>query len=187
VTGVADPGLEYAVGHSIAALAAHKGADPGEFYLDLLVADRLRSSSLLEVGNEENVRTVMTSRCHTAGSDGIFAGSKPHPRAWGTFVRYLAYYAGEAGVLTLEECVEHMTSRPARRLRLADRGVVRAGAVADLVCFDPAGLRDNATYADPRRTPDGIPHVLVNGEFTVRDSRRTDRLPGRSVRAVHRR
>ncbi|MEE2044876.1 amidohydrolase family protein, partial [Nocardiopsis tropica] len=88
----------------------------------------------------------------------------------------------DLGVLTLEECVHHLTSRPARRLGLSDRGVIRAGAVADLVVFDPDTVDALATYEEPRRSPVGIHHVLVSGEFTVRDGRRTDRLPGRSVR-----
>jgi N-acyl-D-amino-acid deacylase len=176
VTGVQDPALEPHVGQSIAALGG------GERYLDLLVADRLGSSCRIEVGNEENVRTVMTSPCHTVGSDGILAGSRPHPRAWGTFPRYLGHYTRELGVLTLEECVERMTSRPARRLGVPDRGVVAPGYRADLVCFDPDTVRANATFDEPRQPPDGIPHVLIAGEFTVRDGARTDRLPGRTVR-----
>ena len=180
ITGVREPAHERYVGLSVAAAAG--AVPPGEFYLDLLVADRLGSSCRIEVGNEENVRTVMTSDCHTVGSDGILTGSRPHPRAWGTFPRYLAHYVRELGVLTLEQCVARMTSRPARRLGLADRGVVAAGYRADLVCFDAEAVRDNATYDEPRRGPSGIPHVLIGGEFTVRDGARTDRLPGRTIR-----
>jgi N-acyl-D-amino-acid deacylase len=183
VTGVRSPTLERYVGRSVAAAA--DGGPPGEFYLDLLVADGLGSTCRIEVGNEENVRAVMASPGHTGGSDGILAGSRPHPRAWGTFPRYLARYVRELGVLTLEECLHHLTGRAARRLGLADRGVVAPGARADLVCFDAAGVRDNATDDEPRRTPSGIPYVMVAGEFTVADGARTDRLPGRSVRRAH--
>lgn len=184
VSGVTDPALEGHVGHTIAALAAAAGAPPGEFYLDLLSADGLGSSCLIDAGNEENVRAIMQSRWQTVGSDGIFAGSRPHPRAWGTFPRYLEHYVRELGVLSLEECVAHMTGRAARRLGLPDRGVLAPGHWADVVCFDPAAVHDNATFADPRRTPDGILHVLIAGEFTVRDGVRTDRLPGRSIRGA---
>ncbi|WP_433699480.1 N-acyl-D-amino-acid deacylase family protein [Nocardiopsis sp. CA-288880] len=182
VTGVADPSLSWAVGSSVADLAKERGEQPGDLYMDLLVADRLRSGCLLQVGNEENIRTIMRHSSHTGGSDGILVGAKPHPRGWGTFPRYLGHYARDLGVLTLEECVHHLTSRPARRLGLSDRGVIRAGAVADLVVFDPDTVDALATYEEPRRSPEGIHHVLVSGEFTVRDGRRTDRLPGRSVR-----
>ena len=78
--------------------------------------------------------------------------------------------------------MRHLTSRPAQRLGLADRGIIQLGAHADLVVFDPDTVAARATYDDPRRTPVGIEHVLLSGEFTVRDGRRTDRLPGRSVR-----
>lgn len=182
VTGTADPALGWAVGSSVADLAARRGREPGDLYADLLVADELRSGCLLQVGNEDNIRTIMRHSSHTAGSDGILAGDKPHPRGWGTFPRYLGHYVRELGVLTLEECVRHLTSRPARRLGLTDRGLLHAGATADLVVFDPDTVAARATYDEPRRTPVGIEHVLVSGEFTVRDGRRTDRLPGRSVR-----
>ncbi|WP_159944167.1 N-acyl-D-amino-acid deacylase family protein [Nocardiopsis sp. FR6] len=182
VTGVADPALSWAVGSSIADLAKERGGEPGELYADLLVDDELRSGCLLRVGNEENIRTIMRHSAHTGGSDGILAGDRPHPRGWGTFPRYLGHYVRELGVLTLEECVRHLTSRPARRLGLSDRGVIQAGAVADLVVFDPDTVADRATYDEPRLAPEGIHHVLLNGEFTVRDGRRTDRLPGRSLR-----
>jgi N-acyl-D-amino-acid deacylase len=183
VTGVTDRALSWAVGSSIADLAKSRGEEPGQVYADLLVADELRSGCLLQVGNEDNIRTIMRHSSHTAGSDGILVGDKPHPRGWGTFPRYLGHYVRELGVLTLEDCVRHLTSRPARRLGLTDRGAVHLGAIADLVVFDPDTVAAGATYDEPRRPPVGIEHVLVYGEFTVRDGRRTDRLPGRSVRS----
>ncbi|WP_150240417.1 N-acyl-D-amino-acid deacylase family protein [Nocardiopsis quinghaiensis] len=182
VTGVGDPALSWAVGSSVADLAKKRGEEPADLYADLLVADELRGGCLLQVGNEENIRTIMRHSSHTAGSDGILVGAKPHPRGWGTFPRYLGHYVRELGVLTLEECVRHLTSRPARRLGLTDRGVVQTGAVADLVVFDPDTVAARATYDEPRLAPQGVHHVLVSGDFTVRDGRRTDRLPGRSVR-----
>jgi N-acyl-D-amino-acid deacylase len=182
VSGVGDAGLERYVGRSLAASAAIEGVAPGQLFLDLLIADRLGSSCIVEVGNEENVRAIMADPGHTVGSDGILVGSRPHPRGWGSFARILAHYVREKGVLSLEEGVRHMTSTAARRIGLTDRGVVTVGAVADLVCFDPATVRDNATYSSPRRPASGIVHVVVNGRLTVRDGLRTQVLPGRSVR-----
>ncbi|WP_017613006.1 N-acyl-D-amino-acid deacylase family protein [Nocardiopsis salina] len=182
VTGVTDPALSWTVGSSIADLTQGDGRSPGELYADLLVADRLRSGCLLDVGNEENIRTIMQHGAHTGGSDGILVGARPHPRGWGTFPRYLGHYVRELGILTLEECVRHLTSRPAARLGLSGRGTVQSGAIADLVVFDPDTVAARATFADPRRTPVGIEHVLIGGEFTLRDGRRTGSLPGRSVR-----
>ncbi|MFE9243147.1 amidohydrolase family protein [Nocardiopsis sp. NPDC006938] len=182
ITGTADPALSWAVGSSISDLARDRDESPGKVFVDLLVADELRSGCLLQVGNEENIRTIMRHGAHTAGSDGILVGERPHPRGWGTFPRYLGHYVREVGLLTLEECVRHLTSRPAQRLGLTDRGVIQPGAFADLTVFDPDTVGSPATYEEPRLPPVGIEHVLIAGEFTVRDGRRTDRLPGRSLR-----
>ncbi|MCD2464717.1 D-aminoacylase [Streptomyces sp. MBT42] len=148
----------------------------------LLLEDRLGTTILQHVGHEENVRTIMRHRVHTGGSDGILQGLKPHPRAYGTFPQYLGRYVRELGVLTLEDCVAHLTSRPAARLGLTDRGLVREGHRADLVLFDPETVGAGATYASPRTLPTGIPHVLVDGVFVMEDGRRTSALAGRSVR-----
>ncbi|MEU4278795.1 D-aminoacylase [Streptomyces tanashiensis] len=173
ISGVSDPALAGFVGRRVDGWAtAHR----------LLVEDRLGTTILQHVGHEENVRTIMRHRVHTGGSDGILQGLKPHPRAYGTFPEYLGRYVRELGVLSLEECVAHLTSRPAARLRLPDRGLVREGYVADLVLFDPATVASPATYENPRTLPVGIPHVLVDGRFVIEDGRRTDVLAGRSVR-----
>jgi N-acyl-D-amino-acid deacylase len=171
-----------AVGRSIAETAEERGLEPGEVFCDLLVADELRTGCLEHVGNEENVRAIMTDAGHTAGTDGILVGERPHPRGWGTFPAYLGSYVRERGVLTLEECVAHLTGRPAARLGLADRGVVRVGARADLVVFDAETVAATATYDVPRSQPKGITHVMLDGQFTLYDGRRTDALPGRAVR-----
>lgn len=85
-------------------------------------------------------------------------------------------------MLSLEECVAHLSGRPAARLRLPDRGLVREGYRADLVLFDPQTVAAGATYENPRVLPAGIPYVLIDGRFVMRDGRRTDVLAGRSVR-----
>ncbi|WP_405843608.1 amidohydrolase family protein [Streptomyces sp. NBC_01518] len=150
----------------------------------LLLADRLAPSILQHVGHEENVRQIMRHRVHTGGSDGILQGAKPHPRAYGTFPRYLGHYVRELGLLSLEECVSHLTSRPAARLRLPDRGLVKEGYKADLVLFNPATVAAGSTFEEPRRLPTGIPHVLIDGRFVIEDGHRTNELAGRSVRRV---
>ncbi|WP_236246546.1 amidohydrolase family protein [Streptomyces sp. CC210A] len=173
VSGVSDPALARFVGTRVPDWPAARR---------LLLADRLGTTVLQHVGHEDNVRTIMRHRVHTGGSDGILRGAKPHPRAYGTFPHYLGHYVRELGVLPLEEAVAHLTSRPAARLRLPDRGLVREGYRADLVLFDPATVAAGATYAQPRALPAGVPHVLIDGRFVVRDGRRTDVLAGRAVR-----
>ena len=180
ISGVRDQSLSDRVGHTVAALAG--GRPPAEVCFELLRADRLGTTILQHVGDESNVRTIMRHPAHMAGSDGLLVGARPHPRAWGTFPRYLGHYARDEGVLTLADCVAHLTGRAARRLRLADRGLVGVGYAADLVLFDPATVRDTATYDEPRRQCAGIPYVYVNGEAVIADGRRTGALPGRVLR-----
>ncbi|GAA3954748.1 D-aminoacylase [Actinomadura viridis] len=171
-----------AVGRTIAELAAASGRAPFTVYRDRLLADDLGTTILQHVGDEENVRAIMRHPAHTGGSDGLLAPAKPHPRAWGTFPRYLGHYTRELGVLSLEECVAHLTGRPARRLGLAGRGLIRPGHHADLVLFDPAEVRDAATFDTPRRQAEGIPYVFVGGVAVIAEGRHTGALPGRSLR-----
>ncbi|MBL1099086.1 N-acyl-D-amino-acid deacylase family protein [Streptomyces coffeae] len=182
ISGVSDPGLGDHIGRTVARSARERGEAPWATARRLLLADRLGPTILLHVGHEENVRAIMKHPVHTGGSDGILHGAKPHPRAYGTFPHYLGRYVRELGVLPLEECVAHLTGRPAARLRLPDRGLVREGYRADLVLFDPRTVAAGSTYEAPRTLPVGIPHVLIDGRFVVEDGRRTSVLAGRSVR-----
>jgi N-acyl-D-amino-acid deacylase len=133
--------------------------------------------------HEDDVRTVMRHPTTMIGSDGIpTLEGRPHPRLYGTFARVLGRYARELGLFALEEAVHRMTGLPARKFGLADRGVVRAGAFADLVLFDPARVIDAGSYEDPHRPPDGIAHVFVNGAPVVREGAHTGSRPGRVLR-----
>ena len=182
ISGVSDPALASYVGRTVRESADLRGEAPWTTARHLLVEDGLGSTILQHVGHEENVRAIMRHRVHTGGSDGILLGDKPHPRAYGTFPHYLGHYARELGILPLEECVAHLTSRPAARLRLPDRGLVREGYRADLVLFDPDTVAAGSTFEAPRTLPTGIPYVLVDGRFVMEDGRRTDVLAGRAVR-----
>ncbi|GFE14675.1 N-acyl-D-amino-acid deacylase [Streptomyces glebosus] len=182
ISGVSDPALADHVGKTLARSAAERGEEPWRTARRLLIEDRLGPTILQHVGHEDNVRRIMRHRVHTGGSDGILQGAKPHPRAYGTFPQYLGRYVRELGVLSLEECVAHLTGRPAARLRLPDRGLVREGYRADLVLFDPDTVAAGATFDAPRTLPTGIPHVLIDGRFVMEDGRRTDVLAGRAVR-----
>jgi N-acyl-D-amino-acid deacylase len=132
--------------------------------------------------SEDDVRTVLRHATTMVGTDGLGWGSKPHPRHYGTYPRILGRYVREEGLLSLEEAVHKMSGMPAQKFRLAGRGVLREGAIADLVLFDPDIVAELATYEDPRRPPAGIPWVLVNGEPVVREGRHTHARPGRPVR-----
>jgi N-acyl-D-amino-acid deacylase len=159
-------------------------ADLMEFVCDLLLASGLAVGHVSphQERTEEDVRALMRHPAMMAGSDGIFTGGRPHPRGWGCFARYLGHYVREARTWTLEEAVQHCSSHAARRLGLADRGLVRPGMAADLVVFDPERIAERATYADGRQLAAGVDHVLVNGEPVLLDGQRTPARPGRALR-----
>jgi N-acyl-D-amino-acid deacylase len=142
-----------------------------------------RAVAVLHTMHEEDVRTVLCHPTTMIGSDGIpTAGGKPHPRLYGTFPRVLGRYARDEGLLPLAEAIHRMTGLPAGKFRLEGRGRVREGAFADLVLFDAERILDTATYTDPRRYPDGIRHVFVNGTAVVRDGAHTHARPGQALR-----
>ncbi|MEU9886663.1 D-aminoacylase [Sphaerisporangium sp. NPDC051011] len=169
-------------GRTSAGSADESGHTAFEVFRTQLLDDELGTTILLHVGNEENVRAIMRHPAHTGGSDGLLTGARPHPRAWGTFPRYLGHYVRDEGVLTLEECVAHLSGRPAKRLNLVDRGFIRVGHHADLVLFDPHTVTDTATYENPRRQPSGIPYVYVNGVAVINNGTPTGALPGKTLR-----
>lgn len=130
-------------------------------------ADKLLPAGAISfMMDEADVRRIMAHPRAMIGSDGIPHDAKPHPRLWGTFPRVLGMYARDLGLFTLESAVHKMTGRTAQVFGLPDRGVIRAGAFADLVLFDPARVRDNATYAEPMLVSDGIAQVWCNGVRT---------------------
>ncbi|MFI9160284.1 amidohydrolase family protein [Kitasatospora aureofaciens] len=186
ISGVRSERLAGAVGRTVAELAAEQGRGGTETFLDLLRLDELGTTVLQHVGHEENVRAVMRHPAHTVGSDGLLVGARPHPRAWGTFARYLGHYSRELGVLTLEEAVARMTGRPAARLGLDRRGRIAPGFHADLVLLDPGRVRDAATFEQPRLPAEGIEYVYVNGTAVVRQGRTTGARPGRALRRTDR-
>ncbi|MFD5830428.1 amidohydrolase family protein [Lentzea sp. NPDC060358] len=183
INGVRNDRNAHLVGASVQQSASRLGRPPADLYFDVLVDERLGTSCLMHVGHEENVQAIMKHPAHTGGSDGLLVGDRPHPRAWGTFPRYFARYVRELGVLSLEECVEHLTGRAARRLRLTDRGLVREGYAADLVLFDAATIADTATFDEPRQQAAGIPFVFCNGVPVIDDGTATGAVPGHSLRS----
>ena len=173
-------------GRSVADLAKAAGKDPLEWTCDTLVEHEGAVDIVHHSMSEEDVRFVMRQPWIAIGSDsranapyGPLSFGKPHPRSYGTFPRVLGHYARDGGVLTLEDAVRKMTSLTARHLRLRDRGVVRIGAWADLVLFDPARVKDTATYDDPHRYPEGIEHVVVNGALAIDTGETTGERAGR--------
>jgi len=154
--------------------------------MSLLLEERARVSMVVFSQSPDNVARVLAHPAIMVGSDsiGLAAGpgphrGKPHPRMYGTFPRVLGVYAREEKLLSLETAVHKMTGLCAARLGLADRGLIRPGAAADVTVFDPATVKDEATYADPHRYPSGIPYVIVNGAVVVDGGRFTAAGTGR--------
>jgi N-acyl-D-amino-acid deacylase len=180
------PSRPDAQGRRLSEIARAWGRDPLDAAIEIVVAERGRGYMILFQLDEADLLRALVHPEVMIGSDGSslattgeLAAGKPHPRSYGTFPRVLARYVREQGVLDLETAVHKMTGLPARRLGLADRGVVRVGAKADLVAFDPGRIADRATYEDPHRYADGISHVLVNGRVVIEAGEHTGALPGR--------
>ena len=131
------------------------------------------------------LRHPLVSLCTDSGAvaaDGIFSRQKSHPRAWGSAARILGKYVRDEELLGLEDAIRKMTSLPASRMGLTDRGILRPGMAADLVAFNPSTVRDRATYADPLQYSEGIPYVAVNGGLVIDGGAITDARPGRVLR-----
>jgi N-acyl-D-amino-acid deacylase len=181
VTNIDAPEFAEYEGESVADIGADRDKHPIDAVSDLLVADELGTSMILHAMDEEDVREFLTYERVNVATDSLFGG-KPHPRTFGTYPRILGHYVRDENLLTMEEAVRKMTSLPARAMGLQDRGLIREGMVADLVVFDPYLVDTRATFENPRRYPTGMPHVLVNGEFVVRDGEMTGERPGRAIR-----
>ena len=173
-------------GRTVGDLAREAGQEPLDWACDALIRHDGSLDMIHHSMDEADVRLVMALPWVCIGSDsrakapyGPLSAGRPHPRAYGTFPRVLGRYARDAGLFTLGEAVRKMTSLPAARLGLRDRGTIRAGAPADLVVFDAARVLDEATYEDPHRYPTGIAHVLVNGVLALEDGVTTVARAGR--------
>ncbi len=174
-------------GMTLAALGSECGKHPLEAAVDLILADGAPFSIIGFLMSEDDVVTVMRHPAVMFGSDGSAMspalGSKPHPRSYGTFTRVLGHYVRERGVFSLEEAVRKMTAFPAARFGLWDRGLIRPGHAADLVLFDPATIRDTATFADPHQYSTGIDWVMVCGQIVWQDGKDTGAPAGQLLRA----
>jgi N-acyl-D-amino-acid deacylase len=169
-------------GKTLGQLVDQSGMDPIDALCDLLLDEDLRPSEVTPGPHTDGIRRFLRHPIGMVGTDSTFVGEKPSPRTYGSYPRILGQFVRDEAILTLEEAIRRMTSAPAARLGLADRGVIREGAAGDVVVFDPETVRSNATYDDPRRFPTGIDHVVVAGRLVVRDGRHTGATPGRALR-----
>jgi N-acyl-D-amino-acid deacylase len=171
-------------GKRITEIAEIEGKEPLEAAFDLILAEDAQVSIISFGMSEDDVRRVLQNPYGMVGSDGsavspsgILGKGKPHPRFYGTFPRVIGHYVRE-GVLTIQGAVRKMTSAPAQRLGIKDRGLLGIGYKADITIFDPDKVQDEATFVDPHRFASGIPYVLVNGILVVQNGEHTGALPG---------
>jgi dihydroorotase/N-acyl-D-amino-acid deacylase len=189
ITSVLNPDLKKYEGQTIADIAKAEAKDAIDVIMDIVIADKGNTGRVTFGMSEEDVRAALVhplvSFCTDSGAmaeDGILSQEKSHPRAWASAPRILGKYVREEKLLTLEQAIRRMTSLPASRMRLQDRGIVRPGMAADLVAFDPERIRERSTYTDPTHYSEGIPFVAVNGVLVVDGGRITKARPGRILK-----
>jgi N-acyl-D-aspartate/D-glutamate deacylase len=174
-------------GKSLTEIAKEWGKDPADAAFDLVAQGNGRVMALYYMMSEQDIETALRFPWTSIGSDagaaatdgGGDATGLPHPRAYGNFPRLIGHYVKERKILTLEDAIRKMTSWPATRFRLADRGAIKTGLWADVVVFDYDRVRDRSTYAEPTLPPEGIDYVLVNGQVVMDHGKHTGARPGK--------
>ncbi|GAB4512066.1 MAG: D-aminoacylase [Anaerolineae bacterium] len=176
-------------GKRLSEVAAMRGQTPEDALLDLVVENDGHIFTMYFTMLEDNLRKQVTlpwlSFCSDAESlapEGIFLQTHPHPRAYGSFARVIGHYCRDEGLMPLEDAVRRLSALPAATLRLDRRGALLPGYFADVVVFDPAEVRDHATYDQPHQLATGMVHVFVNGQQVLKDGEHTGATPGRFVR-----
>jgi N-acyl-D-amino-acid deacylase len=176
-------------GKSILEGSESSGLSPFEFVKKLMIEEKSRVDIMGFAMDEGNLKKVLASPLVMIGSDGSavapygkLAEGKPHPRFYGTFPRVLGKYSREEQVFSLETAIKKMTSQPAEKLGLKQRGRLQNNYFADVVIFNPATVIDRATYIAPHQYPTGIEYVIVNGKMTIRQGEHTGVHAGRVLR-----
>lgn len=191
ITATSSDELSWSRGRRLGSLAGERNEDPFELAVHLIVEDRNQVGMVGFGMSEENVEMQLAHPLAVVCSDGgarapygPLSDGVPHPRTYGAFPRVLGRYVRERNVMPLEIAIRKMTSMPAARLGLHDRGLIATGLQADLVAFDPDTVADQATFENPHQYPVGISHVWVNGVSVLVDGEHTDARPGRSARPI---
>jgi N-acyl-D-amino-acid deacylase len=182
-----DP-LKPLAGKTLAQVAKERGTSAEETAIDLVIEDGSRVQVVYFLMSEDNVRRQIALPWMTFGSDagslapeGVFIKSSTHPRAYGNFARLLGRYTRDEKILTLQEAIRRLTSQPAGNLGIQKRGALAPGHFADVIVFDPARIRDHATFEKPHQYSTGMVHVFVNGVQVLKNGEHTGAMPGRVV------
>jgi len=189
IGSVVNRDLELMQGKRLSEIAEEQKKDPLDALFDFILADHAQTGAIYFMMSEDDMRAAMkapfVSFCTDSGSratDGPLAGSKSHPRGWGSYPRILGHYVRDEHLITLEDAIHKMTGGPAARVGLKDRGLLKTGMFADITVFNPKTVIDTATFEQPNQYPVGIEYVLVNGQISVDKGQRTTALAGRAIR-----
>ncbi len=185
------PGFESYYGKRIPEIAEQRGEEPIDCYISLLMETELRASAVFHGMKEDNLSGIYAEPWVCVGSDssyrsvkGITSEGIPHPRSYGTFSRFLSRYCNAENGLTLEEGLSRITSLPAERFRLQNRGYLEPGYAADITVFDPERIGDLATYENPHQYSEGIVHLFINGEHVIKDGKLTGVQAGKVLKSI---
>jgi N-acyl-D-amino-acid deacylase len=189
VVGFKQDSLKKYIGKTLGQLAKEFGKSPEETAMDLIIKDSTRVECIYFLMNEDNVKKQVAIPWLSFGSDegsytneGIFLKSNAHPRAYGTFARVLGKYVRDEKVISLQEAIRKLAKLPATNLKIEKRGELKAGYFADVVIFDPAKVKDNATFEKPHQYAEGMIHVFVNGVQVLKEGEHTNAKPGRFIK-----
>jgi N-acyl-D-aspartate/D-glutamate deacylase len=181
--------LDAMQGKRLSEIAAEQKKDPLDALFDFILADHGQTGAIYFMMSENDMKAALRSPfvsiCTDSGAratDGPLAGSKSHPRGWGSYPRILGRYVRDEHLLTLEQAIHKMTGLPASNVGLKQRGELRKGYFADITIFDPKTVIDRATFEMPNQYPEGVRYVIINGRITVDDGKRTPALAGRVLR-----
>ena len=178
ISAVASDKNRWCEGLTVRSIADHLGKDPWTVICDLLVEENLEVAYYTFTGHMEDVETIMVHPAQMVCTDGLRIGSMPNPRTYGTYPKILGQMVRDEHLMPLEQAIRKMTSFPAQRFGLSDRGILRDGMKGDIVVFDPYTVSCVATFENPRQFPLGINYVLVNGTMVVDKGRHTKATPG---------
>jgi N-acyl-D-amino-acid deacylase len=189
VSGVENPELKKFDGKTVAQIAVAQKKEPLDALFDFIIADKGQTGALYFMASEKDLQYGLkqpwTSLCLDAGElslDGPLYEPHTHPRAFGTMPRFLGHYVRDLHLLPLEQGVRKMTSLPAQRERLLDRGLLKEGYFADITVFDPNSIEDTATYTKPDSLSKGVKYVFVNGQLEFEDGKLTGVMAGAGLR-----
>jgi N-acyl-D-amino-acid deacylase len=189
LSGIQNPDLKQYNGKTLAQFATAQGKDPLDASMDLVIADKAQTGAIYFIASEDDLRFGLKQPWTSVGLDGSETSldgplydPHNHPRAFGSMPRFLGHYVREEHLLPLEQAIRKITSLPAQRERLRDRGLLKQGFFADITIFDPATIIDKATYEDPTQVSEGVKYVFVNGALEYEQGKLTGAMAGQALR-----